>query len=69
MAMDQALLGNIIEVAISLLNSFEHTEVSVVQREANIVAHRVAKHSQYVRDLIAWMEEVHFLSDNNLSLM
>lgn len=68
MAMDQALLGNIIEVAISLLNSFEHTEVSVVQREANIVAHRVARHSQYVRDLIAWMEEAPFFVRQQLIL-
>ena len=52
MDMDQALLGNIIELAISLPNSFEHFEASVVQREANIVAHRVARHSQYVTDLI-----------------
>ncbi|XP_030958381.1 probable amino acid permease 7 [Quercus lobata] len=43
MDMDQALLGNIIELAISLPNSFEHFEVSVVQREANIVVHRVAR--------------------------
>ena len=52
MDMDQALLGNIIELAISLPNSFEHFEASVVQREANIVARRVARHSQYVTDLI-----------------
>ena len=60
MDMDQALLGNIIELAISLPNSFEHFEASVVQREANIVAHRVARHSQYVTDLIVWMEEAPF---------
>ena len=68
MDMDQALLGNIIELAISLPNSFEHFEVSVVQREANIVAHRVARYSQYVTDLIVWMEEAPFFVQQQLIL-
>ena len=61
------MVRNIIEEVRSLLNNFEHFEVFVVKREVNMENHTVARHAQFVTNLIMWMDEA--LSNNNLSLM
>ena len=61
------MVRNIIEEVRSLLNNFEHFEVFVVKREVNMENHIVARHAQFVTNLIMWMDEA--LSNNNLSLM
>ena len=61
------MVRNVIEDVRPLLNNFEHFEVFVVKREVNMENHTVARHAEFVTNLIVWMDEA--LSKNNLSLM
>ena len=51
------MVRNIIEEVRPLLNNFERFEFFVVKREVNMENHTVARHAQFVTNLIVWMDE------------
>lgn len=37
-----------------MLNRFNNFEVQQVGREGNVIAHNLARHAQYVNDMVMW---------------